>query len=231
MAEYLISGNKSGLGKYLNDNLPDSLGFGRNELNLFKGEDFNTIIHCAFNKESSITDFPQYLYDNILLTQDLLNLKYQKFVYISTVDVYQKEYNNYSMFKRFAESIVEKNPNALILRCSMMLGYTMKPNHVTKLKDNIDKLSLSGDSAFNYILMDDLVEFFKSKDYLKYSGIIDFTSNNTIKLSEVKEYFNSNTELGNYIYETLNLDFTRNIYTLNDKYNKSSLENLKQYYE
>jgi hypothetical protein len=112
-----------------------------------------------------------------------------------------------------------------------MLGSTMKPNHVTKLKDNIDKLSLSGDSTFNYILMDDLVEFFQSKDYLKYSGIIDFTSNNLIKLSEVKKYFNSNTELGSYTYETLNLDSSRNIYTLNNKYNKSSLENLKQYYE
>jgi dTDP-4-dehydrorhamnose reductase len=231
MAEYLISGNKSGLGKYLNDNLPDSLGFGRNELNLFKGEDFNTIIHCAFNKESSITNYAQYLKDNIILTQDLLNLKHHKFVYISTVDVYQKEYNNYSLFKRFAETIVEANPDALILRCSMMLGSTMKLNHVTKLKDNINKLSLSGDSTFNYILMDDLVEFFKSEDYLKYSGIIDFTSNSAIKLSEVKEYFNSNTELGDYTYETLNLDSSRNIYTLNNKYNKSSLENLKQYYE
>jgi dTDP-4-dehydrorhamnose reductase len=232
MAEYLISGNKSGLGKYLNDNLPDSLGFGRNELNLVKREDFNTIIHCAFNKEQyQIQDYYKYLQDNIFLTQDLLNLTHHKFIYISTVDVYQDNPNCYGLFKRFAESVVEKNPNALILRCSMMLGSTMKPNHVTKLKDNIDKLSLSGDSTFNYILMDDLVEFFQSKDYLKYSGIIDFTSNNLIKLSEVKKYFNSNTELGSYTYETLNLDSSRNIYTLNNKYNKSSLENLKQYYE
>jgi len=232
MAEYLISGNKSGLGKYLNDNLPDSLGFGRNELNLVKREDFNTIIHCAFNKEQyQIQDYYKYLQDNIFLTQDLLNLSHHKFVYISTVDVYQDNPNYYGLFKRFAESIVEKNPNALILRCSMMLGPDMKPNHVTKLKDNVDKLGLSSDSTFNYILMSDILEFFSSGDYLEYSGVVDFISNEVIKLSQVKSYFNSTTELGNYTYESYNLYSMFPIYTLNKKYNKSSLKNLKTYYE
>jgi len=232
MSQYLISGNKSGLGKYLNDNLPNSLGFGRGEINLVKREEFDTVIHCAFNKEQPhIKDYYQYLQDNIFLTQDLLNLHPKKFVYISTVDVYQLNPTMYGLFKKFAESIVERNKNALILRCSMMLGPTMKPNHVTKLRDNIDKLSLSGDSTFNYILMEDILEFIQSKDYLNYSGIIDFTSNSTIRLAEVKDHFKSTTELGDYTYETLNVPFSRYIYTLNDKYNKSSLENLKQYYE
>lgn len=232
MAEYLISGNKSGLGKYLNDNLPDSLGFGRGGLNLLQNKEFNTLIHCAFNKESyEIKDYYQYLQDNIFLTQELLNLSYHKFVYISTVDVYQDNPNYYGLFKRFAESIVEKNPDALILRCSMMLGPDMKPNHITKLKDNTDKLGLSSDSTFNYILMSDILEFFSSGDYLEHSGIINFVANDLVKLSEVKDYFNSTTKLGDYTYKTSNLDFTNKIYTLNDKYNKSSLENLKTYYE
>lgn len=231
MAEYLISGNKSGLGKYLNDNLPNSLGFGRGGLNLFQNEDTNTIIHCAFNKENTPSNHYQYLNDNIFLTQNLLNLKAKKFIYISTVDVYQPNPSMYALFKKFAESIVEKNSDALILRCSMMLGPTMKPNHVTRLRDNIDKLGLSDDSTFNYILMDDIFEFINSGEYLNHNGIIDFVANDSVKLSEVKKYFNSTTELGNYTYETLNVDSTNSIHILNNKYNKSSLENLKTYYE
>ena len=231
MKEYLISGNGSGLGKYLYNNLPNSIGFGRDSFNLVKREDFKAIIHCAFNKENTISNYYQYLEDNIFLTQELLNLRPQKFVYISTIDVYNPSTQMYGIFKKFAESIVAKDKDALILRCSMMLGPTMKPNHVTKIKNNEPKIGLSGDSTFNYILMDDIREFIASGDYLQHSGIIDFMANDSIKLSKVKNYFNSNTELGNYTYETLDLAFPRYIHTLNDKYNKSSLENLKKYYE
>jgi len=231
MAKYLISGNKSGLGKYLYDNLPNSIGFGRDRFNLIKGEDFNTIIHCAFNKSNAPLDYYQYLEDNIFLTQNLLNLRPSKFVYISTIDVYNQPTQMYGMFKKFAESIVEKYNDALILRCSMMLGNTMKPNHVTKIKDNQDKIGLSGNSTFNYILMEDLLEFFNSGDYLNHKGIIDFVANDSIELSKVKDYFNSTTELGNYTYESLTLDSTNSIHTLNNKYNKSSLENLKTYFK
>ena len=119
--------------------------------------------------------------------------------------------------------------NDLILRCSMMLGDTMKPNHTNKLKNNEKSIGLSGESVFNYILMEDLVEFFISDDYKKYKGIVDFISKDLVKLKDVKKYFNSTTELGNHIYEN-NLDFVNPIFILNEKYNKSSLNNLEQYY-
>jgi hypothetical protein len=77
--------------------------------------------------------------------------------------------------------------------------------------------------------MDDLIEFFNSDDYKQYKGIIDFIPNDSIKLQEVKNYFNSNTKLGEYIYEN-NLEFYNPIFTLNNKYNKSSFNNLQQYY-
>jgi hypothetical protein len=227
MHEYLITGIKSGLGKYLYKNLPNAHGLDRGGFNLIKNEEYNTIIHCAFNKENTITDYKQYLEDNIFLTQKLKSLKYNNFVYISTIDVYQKNPNLYAHFKKFSETLLDSND--LILRCSMMLGNTMKPNHTTKLKENIEFLSLSGESRFSYILMDDLIEFFNSDDYKQYKGIIDFIPNDSIKLQEVKNYFNSNTKLGEYIYEN-NLEFYNPIFTLNNKYNKSSFNNLQQYY-
>ena len=227
MKDFLITGINSGLGKYLYDNLPNSLGLNRDNFDSIKDESYKTIIHCAFNKENIITDYKKYLDDNIFLTQRLKNLKYNKFVYISTVDVYQEHPNMYSHFKKLSETLLDKND--LILRCPMMLGNTMKPNHVTKIKDNIESIGLSGESKFNYILMDDLVEFFISKDYKKYKGIVDFVSNDLIKLEDIKQHFNSTTKLGDYVYEN-NLEVQNPIFKLNEKYNKSSFDKIKQHY-
>ena len=228
MTKFLITGIGSGLGKYLYNTIPDSLGLDRNNFNLIKNEDYDAIIHCAFNKENNITDHKKYLDDNIFLTQRLKKLNYKDFIYISTVDVYQENPSMYATFKKFSETLLDKND--LILRCPMMLGNTMKPNHATKLKENIESLGFSGESKFNYILMDDLVEYFNSRDYKKHKGVIDFVSNVLVKLEDVKQYFNATTTLGEYVYEN-NLEFGNPIHILNEKYNKSSLDNLKQYFK
>lgn len=110
-----------------------------------------------------------------------------------------------------------------------MLGDTMKPNHTHKLKNNEKNIGLSGESVFNYILMEDIAKFFLSQDYKKYNGVVDFVSNDLVKLKDVKQYFNSITELGDHIYQN-SLDFINPIYKLNENYNKSSLDNLIKYY-
>jgi nucleoside-diphosphate-sugar epimerase len=227
MSNFLITGINSGLGKYLYQNLSNTLGLNRDNLSNFKSTmNYDTIIHCAFNKENQITDYKKYLEDNIILTQRLKKLNYKKFVYISTVDVYGENPTMYAHFKRFSETLL--NQKDLILRCPMMLGNTMKPNHVTKLKDNVQSIGLSGESMFNYILMDDLVNFF-SKDYKKHDGVIDFVSNGLVKLDDVKTYFNSVTKLGNYTY--LNkIEYSNPIFKLDSEYNKSSFEKLKLYF-
>lgn len=231
MEKYLISGIKGGLGKYLYNTLPNSIGFGRNEFNLIKNEEFDTIIHCAFNKEQyKIQDYYQYLEDNIFLTQNLLNLNYKNFIYISTVDVYQKDPNYYSLFKRFSESIINRHPNTLSLRCSMMLGPTMKPNHATKLYDNNESIGLSPNSEFNYILMEDILNFIKTKKYTSYTGVIDFISNSNLELKNLKELFKSNTKLGSYTYK-MNLEFTNPIHILDKDFNKSSKTNIQTYFK
>ena len=98
MKKYLVTGVKSGLGKYLYENLPDVNGLDRGGFDLIKDEEYDTIIHCAFNKaqtHADIGDHYGYLDDNIFLTQDLLTLKYKKFIYISTIDVYPTVQNVY----------------------------------------------------------------------------------------------------------------------------------------
>ena len=114
MKKFLITGVKSGLGKFLYENLSNSEGLDRTNFGSIKDKNFDVIIHCAFNKEISITDHKKYLDDNILLIQKLKQLNYSKFIYISSIDVYQKNPNMYSHFKRFAETLMDTTD--LILR-------------------------------------------------------------------------------------------------------------------
>jgi nucleoside-diphosphate-sugar epimerase len=231
MAKYLVTGIKSGLGKYLYENLPDTHGLDRGGFNLIKDEEYDTIIHCAFNKAQTSTDIGDhygYLEDNILLTQDLLKLKYRKFIYISTIDVYPPTPNVYGLFKIFAESIIKQKPGTIILRCSMILGKNTKPNHITKLKDGIDRLTLSSQSKFNYILNSDILKFIESYSLRCPEGIIDFVANKPAKLGEVASMISPNTKLLSYTYNA-NYKWFNPIYDTYEEFNKSSIDNLNQY--
>ena len=227
--KYLVSGNSSGLGKYLYENLEDCSGFGRNDSLDFNTKSETTIIHCAFNKLNKIDDYYKYLNDNIFLTQYLLeNCQYKKFVYISSIDVYSEDQNFYSTFKKFAESLVKKFPNTLILRCPTLLGYTMKPNHIHKIKEEVDNITLSEHSTFCYMNMEKIKDFL-SNDIASHNGVIDFVPTDETKLHEIKEYFKSNTKLGNYTYKSQTGSYVNPIYNLGENYKWSSFDNFAKY--
>lgn len=228
MEQLLVTGVKSGLGKYLHINLPSSQGLRRDNYSDLSPEGYSTIIHCAFNKEYPLVDYKKYLEDNIFLTQKLKALPHKHFVYISTVDVYQPFPTTYALFKRFAESLLDKYD--LILRCPMMFGETMKPNHATKLKANRGKIGLSGESTFNYILMKDILKFITTGDYKEYSGIIDFVSEDIVKLEDIKNYFNSEIELGADLYSNRMSDYANPIFDLDASYRTRSFDNLVNYF-
>ena len=158
----------------------------------------------------------------------LENCQYKKFVYISSIDVYSEDQNLYSTFKKFAESIVEKFPNTLILRCPTLLGYTMKPNHIHKIKEEVDNITLSEHSTFCYMNMEKIKDFL-SDDLTSHNGIIDFVPIDETKLYQIKEYFKSNTELGNYTYKSQTGRYVNPIYNLGENYKWSSFDNFKEY--
>ena len=227
--KYLVSGKNSGLGKFLFDNLDECQGFGRNDSLAFDTNSETTIIHCAFNKSNTVDDYYKYLDDNIFLTKSMLeDLAYKKFVYISSIDVYSEDKNIYATFKKFSESIVEKFPNTLILRCPTLIGNTMKPNHIHKIKEQVESLSLSEKSTFCYMNMQNIKDFL-SEDLSNFSGVIDFVPIDKTELSEVKTFFKSSTKLGNYTYTTHTEHFQNPIYNLGEKYNWKSFDNFVRY--
>lgn len=92
----LISGVKSGLGRYLHENL-GGVGFDKDDFaarfTKLKQERFDVIIHCAFNSARTVNskELGEYINDNLLLTEKLLSIRHKKFIFISSVDVYPKD--------------------------------------------------------------------------------------------------------------------------------------------
>tara|TARA_R100000315_G_C5234992_1_gene146465 strand:+ start:1057 stop:1716 length:660 start_codon:yes stop_codon:yes gene_type:complete len=217
--KYIVTGINSGLGKYLYENIPNSLGINRDNLysTLQQIKSDDVIIHCAFNKTNDIQDYYSYLEDNIFLTQQLASLN-NRMIYISSIDVYHQD-NMYSLFKKFGESIVSRRPNNLILRCPALIGKYMKPNHLFKIKENQD-IGLSANSVFNYILYSDVLDMISSDKI----GTYDLVSKQSVKLLEVKKLFESNTKFGTYLYMTTN-KFTNPI-----EIQRTSIETIKGYF-
>ena len=146
----------------------------------------------------------------------------------SDLDVYRNQPTFYAQAKKYIESTLAKED--LILRCPMLLGYTMKPNHATKLISNKPKIGLSSESTFNYTLMKDLTRYFREDWYLQQEGVVDFVSTDTIKLVDLKAYFNSKTELGNFTYINNQSDYKNPIYKIHPEFTRTSFEIIKYYF-
>lgn len=225
---FLVTGITSGIGRYLFENLPDCAGLDRTNFDEVRNGEYETVIHSAFNKLREPVDYYRYLDDNILLTSRVLSLKYERVVYLSSIDVYGGSPGTYAMLKRFAESMVMRRPGNLILRCSTMLGPHMKPNHITKLLAGEPALGLSGDSIFNYILYSDLLEFMLTWPGGSSEGTIDFVARGSVRLNEVRSLIGVGTGFGDHRY-SIPADFPNPVYSLYPAFDKTSLGNLKQF--
>tara|TARA_Y100000361_G_scaffold154281_1_gene179284 strand:- start:4427 stop:5131 length:705 start_codon:yes stop_codon:yes gene_type:complete len=204
----LVTGITSGLGKYIHNNIPNSIGLTRENRHQLLDGDYDLIIHCAFSNErmESIDDYYEFIDGSILLTDDLVKVKHKKFIYISSLEVYNKPFTGYRFGKLCSEAIVNKKANnPLMLRIPAMLGVDIRKNTVMKmLLDDKPKLTLSSDSTFNYILHSDLLNFISESE--DKTGILNFISDGNITLKKVNEIFNGNPIWGDYTYITKEVD-------------------------
>tara|TARA_R100001510_G_C7594912_1_gene163388 strand:- start:43 stop:732 length:690 start_codon:yes stop_codon:yes gene_type:complete len=199
----LVTGVKSGLGKYIYENISNSVGLTReNKQDVLKGE-YDLIVHCAFHsdRDNNIDDYYDYIDSNILLTNELVKLKHKRFVYISSLAVYDKDYSAYKHTKLCSEAIVNKKANnPLIMRVPAMLGVDIRPNTIFRiLKEHKPKLTLSEESTFNYVLHSDVKNFVLLNES---NGVVDFVSNGNVTLKKVNEILNGNAVFGNYKFIT-----------------------------
>jgi dTDP-4-dehydrorhamnose reductase len=198
----LVTGTTSGLGKYIHRMLPNSISLNRENKEQVIKDEYDLIIHCAFSNErgKDINDYYEFIDGSILLTNELVKVKHKKFIYISSLEIYNEPFTSYRFVKLCSESIVFKRAKSfLILRISALLGVDIRKTTVYRiLKENKPKLTLSEDSIFNYILHSDLFEFI-FEDFNR-TGIVNFISDGNITLGRVNEIFNGNTVWGNYKY-------------------------------
>lgn len=224
----LITGTTSGLGKYLYENIPNSISLNRKDT--FIDNNFDVIIHNAFSPQGAnkndIKDYYKYINDNILLTKKLVDIKPKKFIYISTGDVYRDEFSLYKYTKLFAESIVKNEMNnSCILRCAAMLGKYMRPNTFTKiLNDSNPILTLSKESKFNYVLHSDICKYILEIIHNDIKGTYNFNSTTYITLNELVKLVKGNPKYGKYTYTCPNMDLN-----IDKKFHKTSKQVIKEY--
>lgn len=246
----LITGHKSGLGRYLYEQF-EGIGLGRNmpadKFEQISREGVDVIIHCAFNSSSSVdsTNLFGYLSDNVLLTEELLNIPHKKFIFMSSVDVYPKDKKNhrenevidinsvdriYGVTKLMSEALViKKSQKFLILRCTAMLGkYSRKNSLIKILEDEPCKLILTQDSRLNYILHCDVSDFiqFAIKNDLR--GIYNVACSKSVELKEVAAMIGKRVQFGKYNYDVGNID-NRKITSIFPTFKKTSREIVSQF--
>lgn len=248
----LISGTSSGLGKYLSQKFHCDKFDRKKKNNFYLNNNYKTIIHCAFNKNITVKkNFLNLLHDNIYLVQNLINIPHDRFIFLSSVDVYEKnqkihyeseiiniksDTSFYSAAKIMQEEIVKKNSNNyLILRISSLLGKGMKENTIVKIlnadsKKKSKKINLNGKSTLNFILYDDIYRVIKDQLSIKKNNILNLVSNQNLEINKIVSEFKSYVDKGNFSHITplvSNKKITKKYKFLN----KSSLQNLKNYYK
>ena len=246
----LTTGTRSSLGRYLHENM-GGIGLTRStrapDIEKIKRDGADVIIHCAFNAAISVSanSLYAYLYDNVLLTKELVSLRHKKFIFISTVDVYPKSDDThtedesikadslgglYGVTKLMSESIVMNHcENYLILRATALLGkYSRKNSLISMIEEKDSVLTLSADSRFNYVLYSDILKFIKFAIDSDFKGIYNVASSENIILSEIADMVGHNVKFGDYRYDVGNVNNSK-IISVFPAFKKTSAENITQF--
>ena len=220
--DFLITGVGSGLGKFIHRTL-GGVGMTRsNQNDVFselKSTGVNTIIHCAFSamKDVHSENIAVYAQDNIQLTEKLLSIPHDRFIYLSTVDVYPRDENAfvedqkislnmptsiYATTKLINEGLVKNQGNRpLILRPTSLLGIDSRKNTLSRIIEEAEpKVFLSENSTFNYVLHDDIRLFIELSLAKGIEGTFNLASRDTVNLGEVAKFLGKKVGFGEHTY-------------------------------
>jgi nucleoside-diphosphate-sugar epimerase len=209
----LITGSAKGLGKYLLSQL-GGLGLTRENSSeiLETYSAFSTIIHCAFSNplEGAKTD-------NISLTESLLNLKFDKFIFISSTDVYPDDdklhteidtlyelgfRSEYAEQKVQCERLVLKaRPSALIIRPVTILSQDPKSRNLQRLLNDLQpSLSLTETSTLNFITANEILAFIELALKNNLTGTYNLARNDAASLNELANAVGKKVNFGSFRY-------------------------------
>ncbi len=224
----VITGAKSGLGRFLHENL-GGLGVTRStvdadmqRLQLFGAD---VIIHCAFNRsrDASASSMYGYVNDNVLLTAALAAVPHEKFIYLSSIEVYPKNgalhsetepigmdavNGLYGAAKLMSEAIVAQlSSNHLILRAAGLLGgYSRRNTVIRLLEDDEPDLTLSPDSSINCVLYEDALRFINEAIKKDAQGVFNLASSANATVGEIAAFLGKRPRYGSWRYDAGRID-------------------------
>lgn len=246
----LVTGTASGLGKHCAEYF-HAVPYTRQTdfdaiLKRAKNKPFNAIIHAAFDAKPGVDTnrLYRYLNDTILLTKKLIQIPHEKFIFISSIDVYPKKNESrcietdaisldevgtlYAVSKLISESIVQnETENALIIRCSALLGKDAKKNSLMKIiaLENA-ALTLSPQSTFNYILHTDMSHFIEKAIQQDLRGIYNLAASSRVSLKEIETHFSRQVSFGQYTYTTPEIN-NEKACAIASCFRRNSMENIE----
>ncbi|MBI4529882.1 MAG: NAD(P)-dependent oxidoreductase [Candidatus Latescibacteria bacterium] len=246
----LITGTLSGLGKHLYETF-GGIGWIRQtpatDREKIRRTGVDVLIHCAWNSRQSVTSDCLYTYvaDTVLLTEEVVRIPHQKFIFLSSVDVYPRRPGPcsedeiidlhavggvYGITKLMSEAIVRQHcPNHTILRCVSLLGKYARKNSLIRIIDDAPcTLTLSGDSRLNYVLYTDVADFLRFAMECDVRGIYNVSSTEHVTLSGVADMLGKHVNFGSYRYDVGDIDNSK-ISSIFPAFKKTSQEVIAQF--
>ncbi len=208
---FLVGGNGlvgHAFQKYFKEKKIKYLNIQRQNQNLFKGKKCDLLIYANGNANKTLAEKnPEYDFENTIssIFFYLTNIKFKKFIFFSSVDVYENTdkiqstsetvfaSNNsvYGINKIISEIYVKKfSKNFLIFRLGGLVGDKLKKNPIFDIF-NRNKLFTSVNSEMNFIHTDFIpnIVFKLSKKPIK-NTIFNLASKNSISINKILKNYN-----------------------------------------
>jgi len=227
----LVTGARSGLGNAVHKAL-GGIAFVRgtrlDDPAIAAAAPFDAIVHCAVNaaKYVSMSTAYDYMADNFLLTQRLVDIPHRKFIFVSTLAVYPPTgravsededvdlmplTGPYAFSKLFSDLYVQKHAkDPLILRTTTLLGPAIRPSTVLRALTQRDcRLFLAANSRYNFVMHDDIVDFIVRAMDERICGAFNIGSEGLVMLSDVVDQLGLSVAYGDFHYDIGPVDVRR----------------------
>ena len=241
----LVSGTSSGLGRFLCERLKADR-FDRATCRAPQ-DTYNTIIHCAFNATANVPSerISEYVDDTISLTEWLLSIPHERFVFISSIAVYPQKADGfteqtafdaadiqglYGTMKLICEGIVGlRAVQPVILRCAPMLGPYIRSNLLMRLISGTQNtLPVTVDSNINYILYEQIEDMIRKTGEQKLEGVFNVAASENATFGEIAAELKHNVAFGDRNMQTSCVSNAKAA-AICPPLNNSTLENIRHF--